>query len=358
MRVLHVDPERAWGGGEVQVLALARVLRDRGHEVRLAAHPDGVLWSAARAAGLETVPLSIRNHVDVLAGARLRRLARQSDVVHFHTARAHALAPCLAGLAARRVVTRRMDYVPRGGPYARWLYNHTVDSVIAISRGVETALVRGGVRPERIRVVPSAVDLERIAVGAGARAERRRAWGVADEDVLVVAVGALERRKGHDVLIEAVARLAAEPASPPLRCVLVGAGREGEALGALARRRGVSVALAGFLADVGPALAAADVVVLASRAEGLGVAALEAMAAGRSVIGTRVGGLAEVIEDGHTGLLVPPEDPDALAHALATLRADPAARARLGAAGRAYVTARHGVAAMADGTIACYGKAP
>jgi glycosyltransferase involved in cell wall biosynthesis len=358
MRVLHVDPERAWGGGEVQVLALARALRERGHEVRLAVHPAGTLWSAAGAAGLDTVALSIRNHFDVLAGARLRRLARHSDVVHFHTARAHALAPCLAGLGVRRVVTRRMDYVPRGGPYARWLYNRVVDSVIAISRGVERALVQGGVRPERIRVVPSAVDPGRVAVGAGARSERRRAWGVADTDVLVVAVGALERRKGHDVLIEAVARLAAGPSSPPPRCVIAGAGREGEALAALARRLGVSVALPGFLPDVGPVFAAADVVVLASRAEGLGVAALEAMAAGRPVIGTRVGGLAEVIEDGRTGLLVPPEDPEALAHALAVLCADPAARARLGTAGRAYVTTRHGVAAMADGTIACYGNAP
>jgi glycosyltransferase involved in cell wall biosynthesis len=355
MRVLHVDPERGWGGGEVQVLALARALRDREHEVRLAAHPAGALWAAARAADLVTVPLPIRNHFDLRAGGRLRALAQGADVVHFHTARAHALAPCLAGTGVRRVVNRRMDYVPRGGPYARLLYNHAVDAVIAISHGVRAALLEAGVRPERIRVVPSAVDLARVTAPPEARTEQRRAWAVREDALLVVAIGALERRKGHDLLIEALARLGDRP---PVRGVLVGEGSQRAALAALAARRGVSIGMPGFAAAVGPALAAADVVVLASRAEGLGVAALEAMAAGRPVVATRVGGLAEVVENGRTGLLVPPEDPRALAEALASLRDDAARRQRLGAAAREHVITQHGVAAMADGTLACYGKAP
>src|SRR5690349_6191287 len=153
--VLHVDPERAWGGGEVQVLALARELARRGHRTTIAADPAGELARRAGAAGLEVVPLRIANHVDIRAALALRRLARGHDVVHFHTARAHALAPVLRGVAARRIVTRRMDYVPTGGPYARFLYNRAVDVVIAISDGVRTALLRAGVRQDRIRVVRS-----------------------------------------------------------------------------------------------------------------------------------------------------------------------------------------------------------
>ena len=123
MRVLHVDPEHGWGGGEVQVLALLRELGARGHEATLAADPTGPLARAAAALGVAVQPLRVRNHLDLAAGLALRRLVPGHDVVHLHTARAHALAPLCRGQGARLVVTRRMDYVPKGGPYARYLYN-------------------------------------------------------------------------------------------------------------------------------------------------------------------------------------------------------------------------------------------
>ncbi|MCW5891963.1 MAG: glycosyltransferase [bacterium] len=174
VRVLHVDPERAWGGGEVQVLLLCRALAARGVAQTLAVHPDGPLARAAAAAGLPVVPLRIRNDADVVAGLRLRRLARDADVVHFHTARAHALAPLVPRAGRRLVVTRRMDYVPRGGAWARWLYTGAVDAVIAISAGVRDALVRAGVPAERIRIAPSGVDVD---AWPPTRAAVRAAWG-------------------------------------------------------------------------------------------------------------------------------------------------------------------------------------
>lgn len=351
MRILHVDPERGWGGGEVQVLALARALRARGHEVELAVDPRGRLAAAARAAGLSTCALRVRNHLDVAAGLRLRRLARGADVVHFHTARAHALAPFLGGARIRRVVTRRMDYVPFGGPYSRFLYNRAVDVVIAISEGVRAALLRAGVEPGRIRVVPSGVDPTALVPAAGARAALRREWGVPPEAVLVVVLGALERRKGHAVLLAAAAE------APGLRYAFCGEGRERAALDRAAAALGDAVRFVGFRDDVAACLAAADVVALPSLQEGLGVAALEAMAAGRPVVASRVGGLAEVVVDEVTGLLVPPGDAAALGRALARLGADPALRERLGAAGRARVLACYTVAQMAEGTLACYERA-
>ena len=151
MRILHVDPERALGGGEVQVLALLRELAARGHASTVAAHPGGRLAAAASALGVPVRPLRIANHLDVVAGLRLRRLVAGHDVVHFHTARAHALAPFCRGRGARLVVTRRMDYVPAGGAWTRWLYNGAVDVVMAISEGVRVALLKAGVRPERTR---------------------------------------------------------------------------------------------------------------------------------------------------------------------------------------------------------------
>lgn len=356
VRVLHVDPERAWGGGEVQVLALARALAAAGHTSDVAADPAGALAPAARAAGLRVLPLRVANHADVVAGIRLRRLARDYDVVHFHTARAHAMAPFVGRGGRRLVVTRRMDYAPIGGPYARWLYNRSVDVVVAISDGVRAALVRGGVEPGRITVVPSGVDPDAFAPPPGARSARRHAWGIPPDGVLVLVVGALERRKGHAVLLEAARQLPRREAA--LHYVFCGAGSAGEALAAAAAPLGDAVRFAGFRGDVAACLAAADVVAMPSLQEGLGVAALEAMAAGKPVVASRVGGLAEAVADGETGMLVPPGDPAALAAALAMLARDAAIRDRLGAAGRVRVLARYTSARMAADTLACYGRRP
>jgi glycosyltransferase involved in cell wall biosynthesis len=353
MRVLHVDPERGWGGGEAQVLALLRALGARGHESRLAADPAGALARAANALGVPVLPLRVRNHLDLPAAVALRRLARGHDVVHFHTARAHALAPLCRGVGARLVVTRRMDYVPKGGPYARFLYNRAVDLVIAISGGVRAALVRAGVRPDRIRVVPSGVEVSRFAPTPGARERLRREWGVGAEDVLVLVPGALERRKGHAVLLAAAERVARSRRG--LGYVFCGDGRERAAVERAAARLDGAVHILGFRDDVPACLAAADVVTLPSLNEGLGVAALEAMAAARPVIASRVGGLAEVVVPEETGLLVPAGDAEALAAALVRLADDGGLRARLGRGGLARVEERYSAERMADGTLACYG---
>jgi glycosyltransferase involved in cell wall biosynthesis len=168
-------------------------------------------------------------------------------------------------------------------------------------------------------------------------------------------LGALERRKGHAVLLAAGERLAAEGVA--LRYVFCGDGSEHAALRAAAASLGDRVVFAGFQREVAACLEAADVVALPSLHEGLGVAALEAMAAGRPVVASRVGGLGEVVVDGVTGLLVPAGDATALARALARLARDAGLRVRLGRAGRERVLAGYTAARMADGTIACYGEA-
>jgi glycosyltransferase involved in cell wall biosynthesis len=354
VRILHVDPERAWGGGEVQVVSLLRELARRGHESIVAAVANAPLAHAAAAAGARVVDCPIANHVDLRAVPRLRRLARTVDVVHFHTARAHAMAPWI-GRGVRRIVTRRMDYVPRGGPWVRFLYNHAVDRVIAISEGVRRALLEAGVADARIRVVPSGVDAAAFAAPPGARATVRASWGVADDEVAAIVVGALERRKGHAVLIEAAARLGA---ASRVRYVFCGGGTLEEELRARAAAAGVRVDLVGFRDDVARCLAGADMAVLPSLQEGLGVAALEAMAAGLPVVASCVGGLAEAIADGETGRLVPVGDVAALAAALEVLARDAALRRRMGAAGRERVQTRYSAAAMAEGTLACYSEPP
>jgi glycosyltransferase involved in cell wall biosynthesis len=169
---------------------------------------------------------------------------------------------------------------------------------------------------------------------------------------VVVVLGALTRRKGHAILLRAAATV------PGLRYVFCGDGEEAPALERAAAGLAGAVRFAGFRRDIPACLAAADIVAVPSLQEGLGVAALEAMAAARPVVASRVGGLAEAVVDGETGLLVPPGEPAALAAALGRLARDLDLRARLGEAGRARVRARYTSARMAEGTLACYEGRP
>jgi glycosyltransferase involved in cell wall biosynthesis len=311
--------------------------------------------------------MRIRNSVDFVAGARLRALLAPAhyDVVHFHTSRAHAMAPYVRRSASTLVVTRRMDYAPNR-LFAPWLYNRAVDGVAAISDAVADALARSGVTRERVTIIPSGVDCERFQPPApNARQAARAALGLAPDDVAVGAVAMLEPRKGHRFLLEAVAlaRRRVEAAEPGgtlgaarLRCCIAGDGSQRDALAADARRLGLddAVRFLGPVDDPFELLCALDIFVMPSLYEGLGVAALEAMACGLPVIASDTGGLREAVEDGRTGLLAPPGDVVALAHAIETLAEAPAMRAAMGAAARDRAIERFGMTAMARRTLEFY----
>ncbi len=353
LAILHVDPERGMSGGEAQVLGLVRHLAAAGDRQAVAADPRGGLATAAAALGVAVLPLRIRNHLDVIAGRRLAGLLASGgyDIVHFHTARAHAMSAFVGRSRARKIVTRRMDYRLRGGSYARWLYNRGTDAVVAISEGVRAALVASGVRADRIAVVPSGVDVGRFAAAAGRRAAERARLGLGADDFVVAIVGALEQRKGHATLLDALALVH----EPPVRLLCAGSGSLAAALARRADALGLGdrARFLGHVDDVPGLLAAVDAVAMPSRHEGLGVAALEAMAAGRPLVVSRVGGLPEVV-GADAGVIVDADDPVALAAALTRLAREPATARALGEAGRARVAERFTLDAMARGTRAVY----
>jgi glycosyltransferase involved in cell wall biosynthesis len=227
-----------------------------------------------------------------------------------------------------------------------------VQAVVAISEGVRAMLIASGVDPARIHLVPSGVEAERFALGAGARAAARARHAIDPDAFVLVAVGALETRKGHDVLLDAIALRA----DPRVHVLVAGEGALRADLEARRHALGLDerVRFLGRVDDVPTLLAAADALVMPSRQEGLGVAALEAMAAGLPVVASRVGGLPDAVTDGVTGFLVPAEDPRALAAAIDRLAGDPALARRLGAEAAAAVRARFTMAAMAEATHAVY----
>ena len=355
LRIIGIDPERGFAGGESQVLGLTLELIKLGHCAQLLCDPRGQLWERARAAAVVCHPLPIRNALDWIAGLRLRRFlsANQFDVVHFHTSRAHSIAPFAAGMDAKLVVTRRMDYVPNRW-FAPWLYNRAVNCVAAISSEVACALSTAGVSLDRITIIQSGVDCGWFAPpSAQQRTAARGALGLAENEIAIGAVGGLEPRKGHRYLLDAVAELKREGMA--LRCFIAGQGSQREALERQARHLGLgnAVRLLGGIADPRALFFALDVYVQPSVKEGLGVALLEAMACGLPAVASRAGGIAEVIEHRRSGLLVAPADVQQLAQALRELVVGAEKRSAIGGRARSRAL-EFSMETMARKTLALY----
>jgi len=332
LAIAHVDAETGFSGGEVQVFLLMEGLRRRGHRNVLFAPPGSDSAVEALRRGLDARSVPMRGALDLVAVLRLKRELERAgvDLVHLHTSR----ATWLGGLAARwaglrAITTRRQDRAVPRSVRTRLVYRRLVRRAVAISPAVARRLADGGVPSVTI---PSAVDPLALAPRRG-RAATRAELNVEASDFAVLTLAQLVPRKGVDVLLRALARLAGGPARPLL--LVAGDGPERAGLATLARELGLSerVRFLGARTDKGDLLAACDVFALASRAEGLGVAALEAMALARPVVASRVGGLMEAVVEGRTGLLVEVDDVGGFAAALERLRGDPELRARLGAAG-------------------------
>jgi L-malate glycosyltransferase len=356
LSILQVDPERGWGGGQAQLVELCRHLVERGHRVLVACRPDGELCRALTADRVEVRALRIRNDIDLIGALQLWRILRAErfDIVHCQTARAHATAAWLPRRHHRFIVTRHMDYQPRFRPRVKFLYNRRVDGVIAVSEAIATVLAEAGVERSRVRVIHVGIDSARFEGHSADREAVRREWGAAAGDVVLFTAAVLERRKGHEVLLRALVRLVCE--GLPVRWVIAGDGSlradlEARVLAAGMRER---VVFTGFSSDVPRLLAGADAFVLPSRQEGLGIAVMEAMAAGLPVVASRVGGLPEIVVEGETGLLVPAGDADALARALRRLAADRARMPLLGEQGRRRVLQRFSSTTMAAAVEAYY----
>lgn len=269
----------------------------------------------------------------------LGRLLRRYDAVHAH----YAVPSGVIGLWFRRLAGRPLvvtvhgsdvlvlpDRFPRLAPVLRRVL-HGADHVIAVSRFLRDRIVdRFGVPPERITVQSAGIDTRVFRPGApGAEAVRERYGG----QPLVVFAGNLIRQKGVDILVRAFARVRERLGSGHL--VLVGPSVD-EAYQDLLRARVASLGLDGHVTFAGPRppaevaafMAAADVFVLPSLEEGLGLVVLEALACGVPVVGSRVGGIPEIVQDGDYGLLVPPGDVNALAGAIRRVLEDASFRQR------------------------------
>jgi glycosyltransferase involved in cell wall biosynthesis len=245
----------------------------------------------------------------------------------------------LAGLAARMagvpLVRRRGSDMPFPNKLRFRLVDRLlVDGIIVNSRATRRTLLEGNgwLRPEKLHLIYNGIPLEEE--GTVPADDVTEELGLSGRHPVLAMVGLLKSRKGHEVLFRAVRRMRTRF---PLMAVLVaGEGPLRARLEALSRQLGIAeqIRFIGFRDDVGRLMRAVDVVVLPSLNEGFGYVLAEAMAQARPVVASRTSSIPEVVEEGRTGLLVPPGDAEALGDALIDLAGDPEKARRMGLAGR------------------------
>jgi glycosyltransferase involved in cell wall biosynthesis len=363
MIVAHVLSSLAIGGGERVALELAGGQAQAHHQVMvvsLAPGPDGPLASAFRARGVEVHQVSKGAGIDLSLPLRLAALFRRHhvNVVHTHN-RLPLMYGALGGRLAGAVVIHTRHGPGRGKRREQWLRRAAgklLHKYVAVSPELrDLARELQDCAPEKLAVIENGIDVEKFGAASAARREARESLGIPADAWVVGSVGRLAPEKDYPLLVRAVAPLL----GPAARLIIVGDGVEAGTIRAEVAARGVEpyVLLPGARDDVPRYLAALDVFALSSRMEGLPLVALEAMAAGRPVVATAVGGLPGLIEDGVSGFLVPSGDEETMRRKLATLRDDPAQASALAARGQARARERHSGEAMVRRYLTLYTEA-
>lgn len=359
-RIVHTESSRGWGGQEVRVFAELLWMREQGYWVALAADPTSAIARRAQEAGITFFPLRAQRYLLPLAVGELARWFSQNRVnlVNTHSSSDGWIGGLAARLAGVPLIIRsrhiEVDYPNRFS--SRIAFGVVPHRVLTTSQRIADRLIAElGLRPERVECVATGVDLKRFRPDL--LGKLREELKLSPDVPLVGMISVLRSWKGHATLLAAVKKLAETGLKFQVVIVGDGPGRE-ELRAALAQEPLRSyVTLLGHRADVPDLLASLDLLVLPSFAhEGIPQIILQAQAMGRAVLATRVGGIPEVVEDGVTGLLVPPKEPEALAEKIALLLGDSPLRQKLGQAARKKIEQQYSLDAMGQRLLQIYGQ--
>lgn len=342
MRVVHLNTERTWRGGERQTFWLARELKRRGHESWVACRPGFPMESASRDAGLPVIPVHPWIEMGLCAAFGLKDFLKreQVDVLHAHTGHAVGLgALSVLGAGTRLVATRRVDFHLKKNLLTRWKYRQ-VSAVVAISQTVRNILASDGLDPAKIAVVPSGIDASDYPSHAAA-ADLRRQKKFAPPEKIIVNAAALAPHKDQATLLSAMPEILRQV--PEARLLILGDGFLRNSLEKKARVLKIDrrVDFLGHRPDVLEYIALADVFVLSSKEEGLGTSLIDAMAIGTPTVATSGGGIPEIYGGDFAGLVEPGDAAGLAMEIVAVLKDSSEARRRV----------EHGAARAAEFTV-------
>lgn len=354
LRIVHSEAATSFGGQENRIFKEMMAMREQGHHLEAICQPHAQLASRLRHEGFTVHTLLMDGPINFVKGViQLRRVLKQGrfDVLNTHSRRDTLLAGTAARLAGTPLIVRTRHLARKPGS----LLSYTIipHRVTTVSQHVRQGLIDRGVPEDYVATVYSPVHLpERVS-----HSSLRDEIGLAADDIVVGCVAVMRRPKGHRDLIDALAPIIQERQN--VRAVFVGGGSTVfEEVKAYIADRGLQdrIYLLGTRNDVPNLLAGFDIFALATHYEASGTVFVEAASAGLPVVGTDVGGVSEMLENGVTGFLVPAHNPPAVTKALLSLIDSPDLRRQMGEAGlRAFRTSgRFSIENLVKNTEACY----
>jgi len=369
LKILHTNFHRGWGGQAARVFYLCRQLVKMGYDVTVAAPQGSVLTEKCQAAGvptLETVrfskgfrPMDFINDVKTL---RRFMVTHGTEILHTHGSQDTWSGCTAASLCRKRplvVRTRHNTFPVKYTLVNRMLHRRWIDWLVVVSDSVVERYSRfieaGIVKADRITTIHSSLQVERFDPDVMDGQTARDELGLSKDTPVLVVSARLASEKGHKFLLDAMPTIL--KAHPDAVLILAGEGNQESALREQVTRLGIegNVRFLGFRSDVPSIIASADVCVLPSiDCDASSAAIKEAMAMRKPVVATRIGGAPEIIDDGVTGVIVPPADSDALAMTISRLLADPQQRLEVGNAAREEVIEHYTEARLAEETAKVY----
>ena len=328
MRIIHVLHSHSYGGAENHVLMMLRTQRQAGHDVMFAGPLDSWLAKACATEGIPAVHIGMHGLFDLYSHWQLRRLAHtwRADIIHGHLIR----GAMYAGHAGHK--HRRPLAVCTAHATTAKTHMHRCGQIIAVSDAVRQNLMKSGYASDLITVIHNGVPDHRLNCEVSDRTSLRQELKIPEDILAVVNAGRFIRDKGQDLLLEALNQV-------PINIHLYLIGDPDTPFGQQIRKQSFDperVHFLGYRADVQRILPAFDLYALSSRREALPLSLVEALAASLPVVATSVGGVPEIVEHEHTGLLVPPDNAPALAHAITRLQQNLSLATELAQAGRTH----------------------
>ncbi|MBN2071000.1 MAG: glycosyltransferase [Candidatus Krumholzibacteriota bacterium] len=334
LRVLHIDTEKTWRGGQQQAVYLFEAMLKDGYDTVFACRTGSALHDYLKERGLPHFTVGMLGEADLVSAWKIASFCRRHpiNIIHLHSAHSHSI-----GISVRLfyspvkvVAVRRVDFRIGGNPFSSFKYKtRLVDRVVCISSEIRRVLIECGVDEKKLHVIRSGIDIDKFK-SIERETQLLREYHIPEDHIIVGTVAALAGHKDYPNLLRA-AKLVLD-SRRNVTFIAVGDGPRRKEIKRLHEELGLGdrFIFAGYQNEIGRFMKLFDIFVLASRREGLGTSILDAQSLGIPVVATRAGGIPEIVEHDNTGLLVPPRDHRLLARGILVLLGDESKRRRFG----------------------------